>query len=75
MSDTATNRHDANHCSDVQPGTIGRGTGYTIKQFRRALDNLMKRKGVPSASWRKPRSETVAPVISPIRKTDPWSLL
>jgi hypothetical protein len=49
---------DPLHSSAELPGSIGRGTGYTLKEIRRQLTAFMRRKGMPSHLW---RSMTVHP--------------
>jgi hypothetical protein len=59
------------------PG-IGRGTGCTLKEFGRALDAFMERKGMRSRQWKtledkREAVERARPCR--IHKSDIWSLL
>jgi hypothetical protein len=61
MSDPSTNGHVPVRTSDVQPATIGRGTGFTIKEFNRRLAAALRRKGIAVRR----RKHAPAPVTSP----------
>jgi hypothetical protein len=41
--------------ADGQGIYLGRGTGFTIKEFQRRLNAFMKRRQVESHAWRKAR--------------------
>ena len=82
---TTTNYMDPLHSSAELPGSIGRGTGYTLKEIRRQLTAFMRRKGMPSHLWRSmtvhpdrtlPRAKSQAP-SRPCRivKDDLWAKL
>lgn len=58
--------------------SIGRGTGCTIKEIRRALTAYMERKGIRGQQWKtlddkRKLREPVRPCR--IHKSDLWSLL
>lgn len=38
------------------PATIGRGSGMTIKEVKRRIQDFMKRKNMPNEHWRKKRA-------------------
>jgi hypothetical protein len=54
MTASATNRFDEVHSSEVLPGSIGRGSGMTIKEFNRRLTLFMRKRGIPNTEmqWR-----------------------
>ncbi len=58
---------------------IGRGTGMTIREFKKRLNDYMARKGIAPAPvpWdpRRRPHRGLTPVVSRIRKNDPWSQL
>ena len=52
MSDSATNRAAALAAADGLPATVGRGSGFTLREMNRKINAYMRRKHIPSHKWR-----------------------
>lgn len=84
MNQLTANYSDGMRTTDAPPASIGRGTGCTIKELNRRLNDLLRKKGMTRERWRvmpnfRKSKPAPAPLPPPppcrIRKADLWSQL
>jgi 3-methyladenine DNA glycosylase AlkD len=52
MSEHSTNWYAEMQVASGEPALIGRGSGWTLRDFNRRLNEMMSRRGMESRQWK-----------------------